>query len=233
MTLKEQNKAYLGSGQRKIHERVITTTRQDTRCKNLIKKWSHRESREITVIDKSHAQRKKHPKVDYDGLSGTFPFSTAVIWPARRRSLVMPDAKDPKQLRFYDVPEPFYYMFPLESIAAGKVEKRKNIIFSGDPKRLGPVIQWGFLDGISLLERLIDYDRNDKLTGCFDQIVGTSSNHVTAMTPGSAPPSREEAIMFISTERSGNVMRLNVSITRAQSLMIAVGDADMLERNDS
>ncbi|KAL1396393.1 hypothetical protein pipiens_010536 [Culex pipiens pipiens] len=60
----------------------------------------------------------------------------------------------------------------------------------------------------------------------------TKSNHVTAMTPGSAAK-RHDDLMIISTERSGNVKRLNVSITRAQSLMIAVGVADMLERNDS
>lgn len=52
---------------------------------------------------------------------------------------------------------------------------------------------------------------------------------------------REKAIMIISTVRSGgsgvgflnNVKRLNVSVTRAQALMIVVGDADTLERNES
>ncbi|XP_039451178.1 uncharacterized protein LOC120430162 [Culex pipiens pallens] len=55
----------------------------------------------------------------------------------------------------------------------------------------------------------------------------TKSNHVTAMTAAK----RHDDLMIISTERSGNVKRLNVSITR--SLMIAVGVADMLERNES
>lgn len=52
---------------------------------------------------------------------------------------------------------------------------------------------------------------------------------------------REKAIMIISTVRSGgnggvgflaNMKRLNVSVTRAQALMIVVGDADTLERNE-
>uniref|UniRef100_A0A1Q3EWY7 Uncharacterized protein n=1 Tax=Culex tarsalis TaxID=7177 RepID=A0A1Q3EWY7_CULTA len=52
---------------------------------------------------------------------------------------------------------------------------------------------------------------------------------------------REKAIMIISTVRSGgngvgflaNSKRLNVSVTRAQALMIVVGDADTLEKNEN